>query len=114
MTTFSLSDTEAAIRAAFDRWRSGDSTPFTLQLSGHDVRVAIRASATRFECSIPGYSIADDDMVDLKIWLPKNISVPPNFGGLTPREILQGRSRATVVLMGPVVFEFHIDLDDPR
>ncbi len=112
MTTLSLSDTVTAIRAAFERWRSGDPTPLTLHLSGHDVPVAIRASATRFECSTPGYSIANDDIVGLKIWLPKNISIPPNFGGLTPRVICQGHSRTTVILMGPVVFEFHVDLDD--
>jgi len=90
MITLTLASIESAVMAAFDHWLDQDPNSFNITLEGHNVQVTIQLVGDRFNCGIPGYNMANQDVAALGAWGPNNIEKNGNRGQLAPcREIFR-------------------------
>jgi hypothetical protein len=113
MTTLSLRDVETVVAAAWDCYLEQDPRSFHITVGGHRVRVTIELRGKSFDCGMPGFRMAKGDVGGLRAWVPVHIKIERVAGYLTPCKNVGPVGQVNVHYPGDVLFNFHVNLDQP-
>lgn len=117
MITLSLKDVETVVSAAWQRYLDQDPQPFEITVSGNRVHVTIEVRGKSFDCGMPGFRMAKGDVGGLQAWVPSHIKIGGTAGNLTACKdigpIGNRVGQVNVHFPGVVLFNFHVNLDQP-
>lgn len=104
MFTLSLNSMQTAIAAAFNAYLDQNTSDIKLNLEGREVRIDIALNHGKFNCGVPGFNMAKENIEALKTWVSNHIVHNNAKGAVMPLK----DGKVNVYMTGHVMFNFHV------